>query len=214
MNITVPGPVPDGYELVPGECPSARGAIGPVACNCTGACRPTLVKRVLPDPAPETVRTPTDPAAAQDGRTTAEWIADLVKARQAAEAEVERMRHEARQHDLANGGCVPKPAYQDLADAHHGLMKRLMRVEELLPENAFGGPIQPSDIRAALADPEPAQVQQADEPAWRDRHGDIWRLGDDGLMHSFETAPFSREHVEKKWGPLVLVTPFHAERGE
>lgn len=39
----------------------------------------------------------------------------------------------------------------------------------------------------------------------RDRHGDIWTLGDDGLMHTPETAPFPREHVEKKWGPLVPV---------
>jgi hypothetical protein len=40
--------------------------------------------------------------------------------------------------------------------------------------------------------------------AWRDRHGDVWTYDDgDGLMHSFETAPFPREHVEKKWGPLV-----------
>lgn len=39
--------------------------------------------------------------------------------------------------------------------------------------------------------------------AWSDRHGDVWRLGSDGLMHSYETAPFPREHVEKKWGPLV-----------
>lgn len=38
--------------------------------------------------------------------------------------------------------------------------------------------------------------------AWRDRQGDIWRLGDDGLLHTPETAPFSREHVERKWGPL------------
>ena len=40
---------------------------------------------------------------------------------------------------------------------------------------------------------------------WRDRHGDIWTLGDDGLMHTPETAPFTREHVERKWGPLVRV---------
>lgn len=40
-------------------------------------------------------------------------------------------------------------------------------------------------------------------PAWRDRHGDIWTEGDDGLMHTRETAPFTREHVVKKWGPLV-----------
>ena len=42
--------------------------------------------------------------------------------------------------------------------------------------------------------------------ALRDRHGDIWTAGDDGLLHSFETAPFPRAHVEKKWGPLVPVT--------
>lgn len=41
--------------------------------------------------------------------------------------------------------------------------------------------------------------------AWRDRHGDEWTEGDDGLMHTRETAPFSREYVEKKWGPLVAV---------
>jgi hypothetical protein len=38
--------------------------------------------------------------------------------------------------------------------------------------------------------------------AWVDRQGDVWRLGEDGLMHSPETAPFPREYVEKKWGPL------------
>lgn len=37
----------------------------------------------------------------------------------------------------------------------------------------------------------------------RDRHGDVWTLGADGLMHSFETASFPRSHIEKKWGPLV-----------
>lgn len=40
----------------------------------------------------------------------------------------------------------------------------------------------------------------------RDRHGDVWTLGDDGLMHTPETRPFPREHVEKKWGPLAPVT--------
>lgn len=47
--------------------------------------------------------------------------------------------------------------------------------------------------------------------AWRDRQGDVWTLGDDGLMHSCETAPFPREHVEKKWGPLVP-SDFEMER--
>lgn len=37
----------------------------------------------------------------------------------------------------------------------------------------------------------------------QDRQGDIWEKGEDGLLHSFETAPFSLEHVEKKWGPLT-----------
>lgn len=45
----------------------------------------------------------------------------------------------------------------------------------------------------------------ADHPAeaWRDRQGDIWVLGEDDLLHARETAPFPREQVEKKWGPLV-----------
>jgi hypothetical protein len=47
--------------------------------------------------------------------------------------------------------------------------------------------------------------QQADNESWIDRHGDVWRLGRDGLMHTKDTAPFSREHVERKWGPLRLV---------
>jgi len=38
---------------------------------------------------------------------------------------------------------------------------------------------------------------------WRDRHGDVWTLGSDGLLHTPETRAFPREHVEKKWGPLV-----------
>ena len=41
--------------------------------------------------------------------------------------------------------------------------------------------------------------------AWVDNQGDVWRLGEDGLMHTFETAPFPREYVEKKWGPLKPV---------
>jgi hypothetical protein len=54
-----------------------------------------------------------------------------------------------------------------------------------------------------------AQLHQRDPllsgtwvPVWVDKHGDIWVEGDDGLLHSYETAPFSREHVERKWGPL------------
>lgn len=57
-----------------------------------------------------------------------------------------------------------------------------------------------SDLRAAL--------DATDVVGWLDRHNDIWREGDDGLMHSHETRPFPREHVEKKWGPL---RPLRAE---
>ena len=41
--------------------------------------------------------------------------------------------------------------------------------------------------------------------AWSDRHGDVWKLGSDGMLWTPETAPFPRGHVEKKWGPLVPV---------
>lgn len=45
------------------------------------------------------------------------------------------------------------------------------------------------------------------EQAWIDKHGDVWTEGNDGLMHTPETRPFPREHVERKWGPLDLTTP-------
>lgn len=41
----------------------------------------------------------------------------------------------------------------------------------------------------------------------RDRHGDVWTMGDDGLLHTRETAPFSFEHVQRKWGPLRVTQP-------
>ncbi|MBF4549490.1 hypothetical protein [Pseudoclavibacter sp. VKM Ac-2888] len=52
--------------------------------------------------------------------------------------------------------------------------------------------------------------------SWTDRQGDVWTLGDDGLLHTPETAPFPREYVERKWGPLVLfeVTPTPEPRAE
>lgn len=46
-----------------------------------------------------------------------------------------------------------------------------------------------------------------DSLSWVDRQGDVWRRGDDGLMHTPETRPFPREHVARKWGPLRLVDP-------
>ncbi len=50
-------------------------------------------------------------------------------------------------------------------------------------------------------DPDPVQ-------AWRDIHGDVWTLHEDGLLWTPETQPFTFEHVQKKWGPLV---PVHEE---
>ena len=50
--------------------------------------------------------------------------------------------------------------------------------------------------------------------ALRDRFNDLWFEGGDGLMWSKETAPFSREHVEKKWGPLTEQESTAAERDE
>lgn len=41
---------------------------------------------------------------------------------------------------------------------------------------------------------------------YRDAHGDLWMEGTDGRLHAHETQPFSRDHVERKWGPLVEVT--------
>lgn len=48
--------------------------------------------------------------------------------------------------------------------------------------------------------------------AWVDKHGDVWREGADGLLHTPETAPFSREVVERKWGPLRPVAGLLRER--
>lgn len=41
---------------------------------------------------------------------------------------------------------------------------------------------------------------------WVDKHGDVWTLGADGLLHTLETRPFPPEYVEKKWGPLRPAT--------
>ena len=57
-------------------------------------------------------------------------------------------------------------------------------------------------------------LAKSESLSWVDRQGDVWRVGEDGLMHTPETAPFPREHVEKKWGPLRLtrVTPPSEDR--
>ena len=51
--------------------------------------------------------------------------------------------------------------------------------------------------------------QWGDASAWADRQGDVWHQRDDGQLETFETAPFSREHVEKKWGPLIRLSKRH-----
>lgn len=60
-------------------------------------------------------------------------------------------------------------------------------------------------------DPERASASDDPHPIWLDRQGDIWTLGDDGLLHTPETRPFARWYVEKKWGPLV---PTSSDAGE
>ena len=54
--------------------------------------------------------------------------------------------------------------------------------------------------------------QWGDGSLWVDRLGDVWAHRDNGLMESFETAPFPREHVEKKWGPLKQLSKRGAGR--
>lgn len=49
-----------------------------------------------------------------------------------------------------------------------------------------------------------ALLANSESLSWVDRQGDVWRVGEDGLMWTPETAPFPREYVEKKWGPLRL----------
>lgn len=67
------------------------------------------------------------------------------------------------------------------------------------------------ELHALLSQPTPtAEPPRIERPVpttavWRDRHGDEWVEDAGSLMHSFETAPFPREYVEKKWGPLVPV---------
>ena len=41
--------------------------------------------------------------------------------------------------------------------------------------------------------------------SWIDRHRDVWKIGDDGLLHTPETKPFPGYFVERKWGPLRKV---------
>ena len=58
--------------------------------------------------------------------------------------------------------------------------------------------------RAERAEARLARVTDDSPLAWADRHGDVWvfPLGTD-LGYSFETKPFTRAHIEKKWGPLT-----------
>jgi hypothetical protein len=50
-----------------------------------------------------------------------------------------------------------------------------------------------------VADETDPNTEQA---RWIDKQGDVWTLGSDGLLHTPETAPFTFERVQKKWGPL------------
>lgn len=95
------------------------------------------------------------------------------------------------------GGCGWKPTVRrcEARDPHAAATARGSRC--VLDDDGH------EDHRDAFG--EMFTTHDAEPTAWRDRHGDIWRLGADGRMHSPETAPFTREHVEKNWGPLVAV---------
>lgn len=58
-----------------------------------------------------------------------------------------------------------------------------------------------------------ARVTDDSPLAWADRHGDVWVFPHgDVIGYSFETQPFTRAHIEKKWGPLTpLVRAVAAE---
>lgn len=58
-----------------------------------------------------------------------------------------------------------------------------------------------------------AAKRGAQELSLRDRQGDVWMIGDDGLLHTRETAPFSFEYVQRKWGPLRVAQPTGREPG-
>ena len=67
--------------------------------------------------------------------------------------------------------------------------------------------VRPVDVARVLRDA--AEKLEAAEPApaaWMDCQGDVWTVGADGLLETPETAPFPREHVERKWGPLRPVS--------
>lgn len=49
---------------------------------------------------------------------------------------------------------------------------------------------------------EPEAREVTDVGPWLDRQGDVWTLGADGFLRTPETAAFTREYVERKWGPL------------
>lgn len=46
-------------------------------------------------------------------------------------------------------------------------------------------------------------IERAGAGPWNDRHGDVWRADEDGLLHSPETRSLPRELVERKCGPLI-----------
>lgn len=107
----------------------------------------------------------------------------------------------------ARGGIVTGPANETFAIAREA-------VEEHGPELLINPP-----FRGGAHIPSPGELAdlfRAPGPeAWRDKQGDIWHEDADGLMHTRETAPFPREHVERKWGPLVPVdNPLHTAHNQ
>jgi hypothetical protein len=84
---------------------------------------------------------------------------------------------------------------------------------EPTPATGWALPVFTTEHAVALAasDPDiptyqrPAGTLPLGSESWADRHGDVWTVGTDGLMHTPETAPFPRDYVERKWGPLRQV---------
>lgn len=88
---------------------------------------------------------------AQDGRTAAEWISDLVKARQAAEAEVERLGSVVR--DYGQQAITKANEHAAVAAERDALAVKLARLEALRDEQpGHDQYISFAEIDRALAD--------------------------------------------------------------
>jgi hypothetical protein len=94
----------------------------------------------------------------------AEWLKIAEDEHKRLSAENAALRAAKRDHDLANGGCVPKPAYDELAAEYAALRAAIKRVRDLATDWSDAACEARSDrlsyraanrqLRAALALPE------------------------------------------------------------